>query len=178
MWLDKFPPKGYSFDELPDDWQHNINNHPNFEFSDGTFEVACFLEYVVSDIALRIWHHEHPDDVISLMDLLELWLWRGDGLEFCPTHESFLANAIRIIDDWQHQGRKYVGSSFIWQDDDGDPVAIPLVSDQDRQRGGHRLLNREVFLQLQSRKQAKDQRTLEAKIDQIAAHFKGDPPTT
>jgi hypothetical protein len=50
---------------------------------------------------------EHPTDPLDgipscVLDLVELWVVRGNALEICPTYESFLLTVIEIIAEWHH----------------------------------------------------------------------------
>lgn len=52
--------------------------------------------------------NEHPTDPLNgpptcVLDLVELWVVRGNALEICPTYESFLLTVIEIIAEWHNR---------------------------------------------------------------------------
>ena len=157
-------------------WQLN-SDVPNFRFEHGISEFGLFLETAVCRVALAEFRYQYPNETISLMELLELWLWRGLGLDFCPNHESFLVTAIRIIDHWHQHGCKKIDNNSLWEVE-GAGIAIPLMPAESRRSGSekHRLLSREVFEQLQSQVQAKEQQNLLERIDEIFTNAAGNQP--
>jgi hypothetical protein len=192
MWLDKEPEYGLDHPELVAQWQTDWNID-NFDPEGITEALGNWLESTEYEIALRVWHREYgvfyEGSPISLMELLELWLYRGNGLVHCPSYESFLAATIRIIDHWHRHGCKEIDGRPIWWDSekepnggDGKSVAVPLFpADSRREHNprddhGYLLLRQESYLRIQALHRQKEHEAFTAKVDQILATLKGDTP--
>lgn len=177
MWLDNEPEYGLDHPELIAQWQTDWRNE-NFNPETAVEALGFWLVSTAYEIALRVWwNSDLESQTISLMEVLELWLYRGDGLAHCPTHESFLVAVIEIIDNWRRNDYKSIDDSRLWwHEDNGEALPIPLFPEDHATKHGRGLLDRNVFIHLKERRQAKDQEILAAKIDQILATLKGDTP--
>jgi hypothetical protein len=130
--------------------------------------------------------HRHPEDfagftdggatrILSLFDLIELWLIEGNGFEKCPTYPSFLIGCIAIMGWVVDEPLKGWIPGFKLKDQptfESDRYGPDSFSSPHL----HPVLFEEHYESLRARKSAAQARQLHAKLDAIAEYLGIDSP--